>query len=309
MRPDSLRYLELGLNGCHTHQNSAAKAPGRTSSNGAMNGFTNAVWSLFSTERVRQASDLPQHTPGATTTSASSVSTSSSVPQEVLYLLLCVPWKCHATRMLNVDLRQVVSDMHFFRLLRDQYAESKTWKRLLSPRSLSAIRFVEVGPHSSVVLVTKLTSAQFELHAKDLADIRQFDAIPPARRSNEYTYTPLPADHVPPIGQNLLRHLYDHPEDANALPVCFRKVPKKLKDRLVVSPTHGVSTGWGIVFVERISWAKLSLMGLSGVMLSLTFGVIWTVLRQDIQGGFGVASFMLTIFIAGVGAAQGLLEP
>lgn len=153
-----------------------------------------------------------------------------------------------------------------------------------------------------------LTERQFEVHANDLADLRKFDAIPPASMASEYTYTPLPADHIPPIGHDLLRHLYDHPEDANNLPVCVRKVPRKLKHRLVANPVDGVSTGWGMVFMEGISWPKLCLLGLCGAAISLLFGVVWTLLQHDVQGGFGVASFMLSIFIASIAAVQGMLE-
>lgn len=68
----------------------------------------------------------------------------------------------------------------------------------------------------------------------------------------EYTYYPMPAEHIPPIGPNMFKHLYDHPEDANAMSICFRKVPKKLKEKLVACPVKGSRLGWGLQFIEGI---------------------------------------------------------
>lgn len=134
------------------------------------------------------------------------------------------------------------------------------------------------------------------------------DVIPPETLAHEYAYAPMPAEHIPPIGHNMLKHLFDHPEDANTIPVCFRKVPKKLRQLLIACPIKGVSPGWGIYFIEGLDLLKLSLCGLVGILVSVCFGVIWSVLRDDVQGGFGVACFILTLAASSVSAVQGFLE-
>lgn len=62
--------------------------------------------------------------------------------------------------------------------------------------------------------------------------------------------------------------------------------------------------GWGIYFEESWHFKTISIV-LSILMLitSIVFGVTWSVVKSDIQGGFGVAgywataaTFMLMIF-------------
>ena len=68
---------------------------------------------------------------------------------------------------------------------------------LLSLKKLASIDFV-----------------QFEAFKSDLADVKKENDIPPASKSNEYRYRPMPADVVPPVGRNHMMHLYEHPDHA-----------------------------------------------------------------------------------------------
>ena len=69
-----------------------------------------------------------------------------------------------------------------------------------------------------------------------------------------------------------------------------------------------MSEGWGICFIEGVSWPRVCALGLAGVLASTLFGVVWTVVQDDIQGGFGVASYMLGVLVLGLGALQGAFE-
>nr|OQO31028.1 hypothetical protein B0A51_03734 [Rachicladosporium sp. CCFEE 5018] len=228
-----------------------------------------------------------------TTRVGATANNASPVPLAPLqFLLLCVPFKRHATKLSHVPTPAPVSDTDFFGLLRKQYTTLRgRFRRIFSLRTLAELRFVH-----------------FEVFRNDLADVRKYDVIPPGTQKDKYIYNPMPAEFVPPIGKNQLRHLYDHPEDADDQPVCFTRVPRKLHERLVAAPIVGSSEGWGICFIEGISWPKVCGLGLVGVVLSTAFGVLWTVLKGDIQGGFGVASFMLGVLALSVGALQGALE-
>lgn len=109
----------------------------------------------------------------------------------------------------------------------------------------------------------------------------------------DYSYDPVPAETNPPIGPNLLMHLFEHPEDAEVLPVLFRKIPKRLRDKLEPCPVKGSAVGWGVQFIEGVDWFVVFLCGCVVFTLAFIFAVVWSIVRRDIQGGFAIAGFML----------------
>lgn len=88
-------------------------------------------------------------------------------------------------------------------------------------------------------------------------------------------------------------HLFEHPEEAEVLPVLFRKVPKKMRGKLEPCPVKGSAVGWGVQFVEGMDWFVIFFFGCVGFASALVFAVVWSVVRGDIQGGFAIAGFML----------------
>ena len=166
------------------------------------------------------------------------------------------------------------------------------WLTLCSLKQLKAIRFVN-----------------FEMYPSQLVDIRKTHDIPPPILKNEYRYLPMPAEVIPPVGENHLMHLYNHPEDAEDSPICLEKVPKKMRERLGLCPRRGTGIGWGIHFVEGLSWTRLWLFGMLGFLISISFGVAWARIRDDIQGGFQIASCVMTGLTLTTGIVQAVLEP
>jgi hypothetical protein len=239
-----------------------------------------------------EAGSLPTHNPGSSVAKSAALSI-PRIPDHLEFLLLCIPFKSHANKLMNIDTTTPPSsDIAFFRLLRQTYAKNRgRFRNLFSIRSLSEIRFV-----------------QFEVFRNDLADVRRFDCIPPEAQKDNYLYQPMPAEFEPPIGKNQMRHLYDHPDHADDLPVCYSRVPRKLRERLAAAPGIGRSEGWGICFIEGVSWPRVCALGLVGVLASTIFGIAWTVVQKDIQGGFGVASYMLGVLVLSLGALQGAFE-
>jgi hypothetical protein len=137
-----------------------------------------------------------------------------------LFLLTCLSIGKYATGLFQLDLNQpapIVSDRQFLEMLRAKYCEIRTaWRRrLLSLQTLTSIEFV-----------------QFELHRKSLVDIRKRNDIPPDDRKDEYHYSPLPAEVIPPVSKNFLMHALHHPEDVDQEPVCLTRFPKRVKQRL-----------------------------------------------------------------------------
>lgn len=115
------------------------------------------------------------------------------------------------------------------------------------------------------------------------------------------------ADIVPPIGPNLLMHLYEHPEDAEPILALFQKLPWKLRYRLEARPQRGWRQGWGVQLIERVSWLKLFACGLIAFSVSLVLGIVWAVVRNDVQGGFGIAGMVLSFELFSVGTVQAAL--
>ena len=70
------------------------------------------------------------------------------------------------------------------------------------------------------------------------------------------------------------------------------QLPKRKWGEIWGRPNQAVE-GWGICYKE--GWDRDMIVLLSFVLLSasLLFGVLWTTLRDDIQGAFGVASWMV----------------
>ena len=71
---------------------------------------------------------------------------------------------------------------------------------------------------------------------------------------DDYRYRP--AEIIPPVGENLLMHLYEHLEDADDDAVCLDRIPKKLRERLV-RPQRGSGVGWGFHSREGLNLKKM----------------------------------------------------
>lgn len=118
----------------------------------------------------------------------------------------------------------------------------------------------------------------------------------------------MPAKFIPPVGTNLLLHLYEHPDHAEGTAVLFRKVPKKLRKRLEACPVNGSSVGWGVQFIEGLHWHKLLLFSFCGFSSSLAVGVAWTIVKDDVQGGFGIAAVLLAFIVLTTSTVQTGME-
>ncbi|KAF2969777.1 hypothetical protein GQX73_g3796 [Xylaria multiplex] len=76
--------------------------------------------------------------------------------------------------------------------------------------------------------------------------------------------------------------------------------PKYLMDRFTnpgsINPnSHKLKVAWGIYFKEDWDWAKIWWILAAGFFPpSLLFGIMWGILKHDIQGAFGVACWWMT---------------
>ena len=125
-------------------------------------------------------------------------------------------------------------------------------------------------------------------------DIRKAPDMPPESRKEDYVYWP--CDLLPPVGENLMAHLFHHPDEAHELGITCLRAPKKRKDKLIISPAEGTTLGWGLYLVE--GWAAFRVWMLVLMLFSvgsLIFGVCWAVLKHDLQGAFGVSAWIVSL--------------
>lgn len=143
------------------------------------------------------------------------------------------------------------------------------------------------------------------MYQSQLVDIQRCPDVPSkAQAHNTYSFDPVPAETNAPVGPNLLTHLLEHPEDAEVLPVLFRKFPKKLHAKLQACPKKGSAVGWGIQIVEGLNWLTVFLCGCVGFTAALVSAILWSVVRSDVQGGFAIAGFMLAFLGFCLGIAK-----
>ncbi|KAH7009811.1 hypothetical protein EDB80DRAFT_572198 [Ilyonectria destructans] len=194
------------------------------------------------------------------------------------FLILCIPFMRWGIKAHQPDVCRVRSDRDFFRLLRATHSEHNVSHRWKGLRRVSAIDFV-----------------QFEIFRNELVNICSSASMPGTQAQAEYEYEPCDTD--PPIGTNMLLHLFENPDHADVLPILFRRFPKKKLRRLQACSQKGYSVGWGVQFVESLNGYAIFICGCVGFALCLLASILWTVLKNDVQGGFAVGAFVLTFFL------------
>lgn len=146
-------------------------------------------------------------------------------------------------------------------------------------------------------------TAQFELHPRDLVDIRKVPDMPLERRKDEYLYQA--CDLLPPVGENLMTHLFHHPHDANEKAITFWRSPKKRRQRLAVCPQASTNLGWGIHLVEGYAMTRVWSLAYGMFLIgSMVFAIAWSVLEHDVQGAFAIAAYVVALVGLGVGTLQ-----
>ncbi|KAF7527533.1 hypothetical protein G7054_g10433 [Neopestalotiopsis clavispora] len=216
------------------------------------------------------------------------------------FVLTCIPFGRLIYKLHQPEVCLINSDQDFFSLLRTTYRRGRTRTLLSFIRRVKSVHFVQVSPYiHEDQLNSGMTDLlpQFEVHRMELADIRDHSALPPGEMSSQYNYDPMPADLMPPIGSNLLAHLMENPTHAGCLPDLYKRIPKKLQDRLSPCPQKGSSLGWGLGFVEGVDAFIFFLCGCLGFLICLLVALIWTIGKSDIQGGFGVGAFLLSFMV------------
>ena len=84
-------------------------------------------------------------------------------------------------------------------------------------------------------------------------------------------------------------HLFKHPEDYDDERIAYLRTPKR-RERL------DIGTGWGLQLVEGFLPERVWAVVMSFFVLgSVIFASIWACKRDDVQGAFGVAGWMISL--------------
>lgn len=100
--------------------------------------------------------------------------------------------------------------------------------------------------------------------------------------------------HVP---ENIFFHAFFDP-GTHLQDWCLNRLPKKLDQRLEKEGMYG----WGIYIVEGPNWHLISVLVAVGFSTTGLIGVLWSVLKSDVQGGFAIASYLATLVAAAMSA-------
>ncbi|KAL5327176.1 hypothetical protein ACEPPN_004868 [Leptodophora sp. 'Broadleaf-Isolate-01'] len=220
----------------------------------------------------------------STSGSASSIALRCLPDRKCRWLHMCFKKRPYATKLepLHVckdEQRNDFTDTTFFKALRNAYHTQRSWKENLLFK-LKKIEFVE-----------------FELCPEDLVDHIVPDKLPPS--VDEYDFLPPPPlKKCPPIGAEHMMHLFT---SCSAQPpnssLYLRHIPKRIDKALSFrADVIEGNTGWGLHFVEKLntSLAVTVLFAIS-LILGIVFAVCWSILKKDVQGAFGVASYVTSV--------------
>ncbi len=105
-----------------------------------------------------------------------------------------------------------------------------------------------------------------------------------------------------------MTHLFHNPHEANEKAITYLRSPKKRKQKLAVCQQMGTNIGWGIHLVEGWAITRLWLSALAIFSCSFAFAVAWSVLKDDVQGAFGIAGWFVGLATLGLGSYQAVSQ-
>jgi len=152
-------------------------------------------------------------------------------------------------------------------------------------------------------------TVQFDVDTGGMAQVRHHipycgpdcACLPPPNQvtGGIYSCDPAPVikpEHVPVILPQQFTHHYQHPE---RLPsnqkVYLNQLPKRACGQLSYLEDQFVE-GWGVCFQEGWHWTSIYFVIVVLLVIgSLVFGITWSATTGDIQSGFSVASYWMTL--------------
>lgn len=225
----------------------------------------------------------------------------------------CVHRTKHRVELVQEEIQGITSDRSLFRFLKDQFNRHRgRYLGVVATRRVRQIFFVKVSVHqpNSSYLTSSNNDPQFFLHRRKLVEIRHHhtsceagcECLPPETKKSPpigdgeyFCKTPIQPRTWPPVCPEFMMHMLHEPD-------CFEEddtwifdlLPKRTQGKLQAASDP--VDGWGIYYQE-----DLDISGIIGVvfiilfMASLLFLILWTVLKDDIQGASGVSAYIVAV--------------
>ncbi|KAK6840062.1 hypothetical protein PG987_005928 [Apiospora arundinis] len=214
------------------------------------------------------------------------------------YLLLCVKTSSNQIRLDQIDLTHVADNAVLYHLIRTAYNKLRHQMK-----------------RNIFLVPTRVEYVNFELIQRrqtgECVGNYQIDSIPSIKEvmARQYTFWPCPpAIGSVPIQSHIFMHSFLTPGD-HGTTRDFERLPKKVNTKLTCSAgatnARQVPMGWGIYIVEDLNTPLLASLLLAILLLVLIVTAVWSIHKDDIQGGMGIGQFALA-FVTGVLATGAL---
>jgi hypothetical protein len=120
-------------------------------------------------------------------------------------------------------------------------------------------------------------------------------SIPPSDVP-DYKYSPVPLHPLPPMPEEVFLHYleYGDIDHIHKDKYWLARLPTRLKSRIIEAREVPV-WGWGIHIVEGPNRPVIFWITMVTIFASMLAFVLWTSLREDIQGGAGLGSLILAL--------------
>ncbi|KAH6094468.1 hypothetical protein HBI65_125610 [Parastagonospora nodorum] len=291
------RVGATSYNQATTNQRYAFRTPAWT------RGITQKVSSTFK-RLVGVPPGLPQHRQAGTSTACALQAIELQTPQQNLHLMACMQRGRYLRTVHQDRIDDISNDQALFTFMQKLLARHRgRIRKIFSLKCVQGIYFVK-----------------FRLRAGGSAEVRNHEpcctsstqriceCLPPAPKVEpspdaEYRCAPAgPLDIWPPVLSEELMHMLTSPQCITPKETfVLEQLPKRTKGELI-GTIGRPAEGWGIHFQEGWDFDLLIGLVLAVFLLaSLLFAVLWSHFKLDVQGAFGVSSYMVTasgIFVA-----------
>ncbi|KAB8207929.1 hypothetical protein BDV34DRAFT_191377 [Aspergillus parasiticus] len=217
----------------------------------------------------------------------------STKPTRPLLLLACIKRHGRPVKLHQEFVTHIADDRQLFHALRQIYYNHRqrleSFWSLRTLHSIHFMRFIYAG--NSYIDVR--CHGEICTPNNPCACIPPPNLVPPLGTS--YQCHPIPPRQSPPVGPELMMDFFNDPNGrAPGSDLVIQQLPKKMDSELT-SDGIEVMTAWGIFYRESLDWKRIWVaLGLAFFLPSLLYGILWGILRKDIQGAFGVAAWWMT---------------
>ncbi|KAF3045537.1 hypothetical protein E8E12_009384 [Didymella heteroderae] len=243
---------------------------------------------------------LPQHNESSQpvpSTGTAATGTTTAQVTSTLHLLACAHRTQRRKWFLQNPIDTIFTDRALFCFMRQQLERNRSLIRsILTMTSVQGMFFVkfrlrmgntvEVRDHNPCCTSANLNTCEC------IPPVANVEPSPDA----EYRCSPAgPLATWPPVLSQDLMHMLSSPQCINEQEIwVLEQLPKRTSGQLQ-ERTGQPAEGWGVYYQEGIDFdIIITVVFVVFLFASLLFGVLWTRFEMDIEGAFGVSSYMIT---------------